>query len=155
MAAAYIDTIQAACPAGPYLLGGCGTGAAIAYEMAARLNDVRLVAAIDHALLEPPDTGTGSWSHQPPRQQDLPQILTSWQQHDLIPHDTTPEFAARSLRVWQANRDAARHWQPPPYTGPVDVFGPPPATLLPSATHRTHQCSTSQNLADALRKLLG
>jgi thioesterase domain-containing protein len=158
MAAAYLGTIQAACPAGPYLLGGCGIGAAIAYEMAARLDDVRLVAAIDTALVEPPGTGTGtgSWSHQPPRQQDLPQILASWQEHDLIPHDTAPEFAARSLRVWQANQDAARDWRPSPYTGLVDVFGRPPAMALPATVvQRTHECSTEERLADALRELLG
>ena len=79
----------------------------------------------------------------------------SWRERDLVPHDTAPEFVARSLRVWQANQDAARDWQPPPYTGPVHLFGPPPATLLPTATHRTHQCSTSQHLTDALRELLG
>ena len=130
MAAAYLDTIQAAYPAGPYLLGGCAIGAAIAYEMAARLDDVRLVAAIDHELLEPLDTETQ-------------------------PDGVAPEFAARSLRVWQANQDAARDWQPPPYTGPVHIFGPPPATLRPTATRRTHQCSTSQHLTDALRELIG
>jgi hypothetical protein len=155
MAAAYVDTVRAVCPTGPYLLGGSAIGAAIAYEMAALLDDVRLVAAIDHELLEPPGTGTESWSQQPPGRSDLPRILASWQEHDLIPHDTAPEFAARSLRVWQANQDAARHWQPPPYTGPVHLFGPPPASLLPTATHRAHQCSTSQHLADALRELVG
>jgi hypothetical protein len=155
MAATYLDTIQAAHPAGPYLLGGCAIGAAIAYEMAARLDDVRLVTAIDHQLLEPPDTGTESWSRQPPGPSDLPRILASWQERDLVPHDTVPEFVARSLRVWQANRDAARDWRPSPYTGPVHLFGPPPATLLPTATHRIHQCSTSQHLTDALRELLG
>ena len=155
MAAAYLDIIQAACPAGPYLLGGCAIGAAIAYEMAALLDDVRLVAAIDHQLLEPPDTVTESWLQKPPRHQDLSQILASWQERDLIPPGTPPEFAARSLRVWQANQNAARDWRPSPYTGLVDVFGRPPATLLPTGSHRTHQCGTSQHLADALRKLLG
>jgi len=112
MAAAYVDAVRAVRPTGPYLLGGCAIGAAIAYEMAARLYDVRLVAAIDTGLLEPPDTGTESWSHQPPRQSDLPQILASWQERDLVPHDVAPEFAARSLRVWQANQDAVRDWRP-------------------------------------------
>jgi hypothetical protein len=156
MAAAYLDTIQAACPAGPYLLGGCAIGAAIAYEMAARLDDVRLVTAIDHALLEPPDTGTGSWLHEPPRQRDLPRILASWQEHDLVPHDTAPEFVARSLRVWRANQDAARDWRPSPYTGLVDVFGRPPAMALPPAVvQRAHECSTDGCLADTLRELVG
>ncbi|HWN62638.1 MAG TPA: thioesterase domain-containing protein [Streptosporangiaceae bacterium] len=100
MAAAYVDTVRAVRPTGPYLLGGCAIGAAIAYETAARLDDVRLVAAIDHELLEPLDTGTESWLQQPPGQSDLPRILASWQERDLVPHDVAPDFAARSLRVW-------------------------------------------------------
>jgi thioesterase domain-containing protein len=155
MAAAYVEAVRAVRPAGPYLLGGCAVGAAIACEMAVLLGDVRLVAVIDTGLVEPPDTVPGSWWHEPPRQPDLPRILASWRERDLVPRDTAPEFVARSLRVWQANQDAARDWRPSPYTGLVDVFGPSPATLLPTATHRTHQCSTSQHLADALRELLG
>ncbi len=67
-----------------------------------------------------------------------------------------PEFAARSLRVWQANRDAARDWRPSPYTGPIDVFGLPPITALPAtAVQRAHECGTDGRLAGALRELLG
>jgi hypothetical protein len=131
MAAAYVDTVRAVRPAGPYLLGGCAIGAAIAYEMAARLDDVRLVAAIGHELLESPDTETQ-------------------------PDGAAPEFAARSLRVRQANQDAARDWRPSPYTGAVDVFGRPPAMALPAAVvQRAHECSTDGDLAGALRELLG
>ena len=155
MAAAYLATIRAARPAGPYLLGGAGTGAAIAYEIATRLDDVRLLAAIDTGLLQPPATITGTWLHEPPRQQDLPQILASWQQHDLVPPGTAPEFVTRSLHVTRANQDAIRDWHPSPYTGPLDIFGQPPATTLPTTvTQRTHQCHTDRDLADALRKLL-
>jgi hypothetical protein len=68
MAAAYAGTVRAVRPTGPYLAGGCGIGAAIACEMAARLDDVRLVAATGTGLLEPPDTGTESWLGEPPRQ---------------------------------------------------------------------------------------
>jgi pimeloyl-ACP methyl ester carboxylesterase len=154
MAAAYLDAVRAVRPAGPYLLGGCAIGAAIAWEMAARLDDVQLVAVIGTGLLEPP--GTGSWPQPPPREPDLPRILASWQDRDLVPRDVAPQFAARSLRVWQASQDAARDWRPSPYTGPVDVFGPPPATTLPAtAVQRIHQCSTDGQLAGALRKLLG
>ena len=56
MAAAYVDAVRAVRPTGPYLLGGCAIGAAIAYEMAARLDDVRLVAAID----------LNCWNHRTP-----------------------------------------------------------------------------------------
>ena len=155
MADAYIDAIRAEHPVGPYLLGGCGIGAAIAYEMASRLGDVPLLAAIDADLLEPPDPVTESWSRQPPGQWDLPTILASWQERDLVPRDVAPEFVARSLRVWQANRDALHDWRPPPYTGPLDIFGLPPAMALPATvTQRTHECGPDWSLADALRELL-
>ncbi len=68
MAAAYAGTVRAVRPTGPYLAGGCGISAAIACEMAARLDDVRLVAATGTGLPEPPDTGTESWLDEPPRQ---------------------------------------------------------------------------------------
>jgi hypothetical protein len=117
---------------------------------------VRLVAAIDARLLEPPDIVAESWSHEPPRQSDLPRILASWQERDLVPRDVAPEFVARSLRVWRANQDAVRDWRPSPYTGPLDVFGLPPAMALPAATvQRTHECGADGHLADALRELLG
>ena len=67
-----------------------------------------------------------------------------------------PEFAARSLRVWQANQDAVRDWRPSPYTGPIDVFGRPPAMALPATVvQRTHECGADGHLAGALRELLG
>jgi hypothetical protein len=138
MADAYADAVRAASPAGPYLLGGCGIGVAIAYEMAVRLGDVRLVAAIDGGLLEPP------------------------QERDLVPPNVAPEFAARSLRVRRANRDAMRDWRPSPYTGPIDVFGLPPFTALPAiaalpaeVVQRTHECDTDGRLTGALRELIG
>jgi hypothetical protein len=156
MADAYINAIRAERSTGPYLLGGCAIGAAIGYEMAARLDDVRLVAAIDAELLEPPDTVTESWLREPPRQWDLPRILASWQERDLVPRDVAPEFVARSLRVWRANRDAMRDWRPSRYTGPLDVFGRPPITALPATVvQRTHECGTDGHLAGALHELIG
>jgi pimeloyl-ACP methyl ester carboxylesterase len=156
MADAYVDAVRSVRPTGPYLLGGCAIGAAIAYEMAVRLDDVLLLAAIDAELLEPPDTILESWSHEPPGQPDVPRILASWQERDLVPPNVAPEFVARSLRVWRANRDAVRDWRPSPYTGPIDVFGPPPVTALPATViQRTHECGTDGRLADALRELIG
>lgn len=132
MADAYAGAVRAACPAGPYLLGGAGIGAAIAYEMAVRLGDVRLVAAIDAALLAPPEAGTESLLH------------------------AAPEFAARSRGVRRASLDAMRDWRPSPYAGPVDVFGPPPVTALPATVvQRAHECGTDETLAAALRELIG
>jgi hypothetical protein len=156
MAAAYAGAVRAVCPAGPYLLGGCGIGAAVAYEMAVRLDDVRLVAVIEHDLVEPPDAVTGSWSRRLPGPGDLPGILASWQERGLVPGDAAPEFAARSLRVWQASQEAMRAWRPSPYGGPVDVFGRPPAMALPATVaQRHHECGTDGQLAGALRELLG
>jgi pimeloyl-ACP methyl ester carboxylesterase len=160
MADAYVDAVRAIHPTGPYLLGGCAIGAAIAYEMAARLDDVRLLAAIDGGLLEPPDTVTESRSDEPPGQPDLPRILASWQERDLVPRDVAPGFVARSLRVSRASRDAGQDWRPSPYTAPIDVFGQPPTTGLPTGLptgdpQRTHECGTDGQLADALRKLIG
>ncbi len=157
----YVDTVRAVCPTGPYLLGGCGIGAAIAYEMAVRLDDVRLgdvrlVAAIDGELLEPPEGGTESWLNEPPRQSDLPGILANWQERDLVPPNVAPEFVARSLRVRRANRDAVRDWRPSPYAGPIDVFGLPPITALPATVvQRTRECGADGDLAGALRELIG
>jgi hypothetical protein len=131
MADSYVDAIRAERAGGPYLLGGCGIGAAIAYEMAVRLDDVGLLAVIGAELLEPPDTGTGSWSQ-------------------------VPELVARSLGVRRANRDAMRDWRPSPYTGPIDVFGLPPTTALPTTVvQRTRECGADGNLAGALRGLIG
>ena len=156
MADAYLDAIRAERPTGPYLLGGCGIGAAIAYEMAVRLDDVPLLAAIDTELLESPDPITESWSHEPPRQPDLPRILASWQERDLVPPNVEADFVARSLRVWQANQDAVRDWRPSPYTGPIHTFGLPPITALPATVVQlTHECGTDGRLADALRELIG
>ena len=156
MADAYIDAIRAVRPTGPYLLGGCAIGAAIAYEMAIRLHDVRLLAAIDAGLLEPPDAGTESWARDSPRQPDLPRILARWQEHGVVPRDVAPEFAARSVRVWQANRDAMRDWRPSPYTGPIDIFGLAPITALPATVvQRAQECAAVESLAGALRELIG
>jgi pimeloyl-ACP methyl ester carboxylesterase len=156
MADAYVDAVLAVAPTGPYLLGGCGIGAAVAHEMAVRLGDVRLVAAIDGALLDLPDSGTDAWSREAPRASDLPGILAAWQESGLVPRSATPEFAARSLRVWRANQEALRGWRPSPYTGPIDVFGRPESTALPAAVvQRTHPCGTTESLAGALRERIG
>jgi hypothetical protein len=72
----------------------------------------------------------------------------------LTEHPTV-ERLATLLRVWQASKDAARDWQPSPYTAPIDIFGPPPATALPAtAIQRAHECGADRHLADALRELL-
>ncbi len=159
LAEAYLNAVRAACPAGPCLLGGCGVGAAVAYEMAGRLDDVRLVAVIDGALLDLPDAGATSEPDVQPgtvREADLPRILTDWQERGLASRNATPEFVARSLRVRRANRDALRDWRPSPITAPVDVLGAPVLPALPmGAVRRTHACGTQDELVGALRELIG
>ncbi|HLJ98296.1 MAG TPA: thioesterase domain-containing protein, partial [Streptosporangiaceae bacterium] len=157
MADAYIEAVRAVCPAGPYLLGGCGAGAAVAWEMAARLGDVRLVAVFGAGLLEP--LGTGSWLGEPPGGVDPPGVLAGWQARGLVPPGVAPEFVERSLRVWRACRDAVRDWRPSPYAGPVEVFGEPGVVLPADAAWRMHECGTAGELAGelagVLRELLG
>ena len=79
---------------------------------------------------------------------------------DLVTHDDArPAFPAvhleghtvlsygelAGLRVWRASQDAVRDWRPSPFTGPVDVFGPPPIMALPA---------TAVQLAGAPRELI-
>lgn len=159
LAKAYLDAVRVVRPTGPYLLGGCSTGAAIAYEMATELartgDEVSVLAVIDSELLEPLDAGFESWSDEPPLEQDLAGVLDTWKARGLVPQDATPEFAARSLRVWQANQDAVRDWRPRPYSGPLDVFhslsGDPTAGW--QATARVHE--HGRPVADALREVIG
>jgi thioesterase domain-containing protein len=165
MATAYVEAVRAVEPAGPYLLGGCSTGSAIAFEMACQLAgtgaEIRLLAAIDPGLVEPTDGRTESWLRRPEERQ-LPQILDGWKKHDLVPDDETPDFVARSLRVWRANHDAVRGWRPRAYPGTLDVFRArtgeqPPAVDWPASARRVHECAGThaRQLAAGLRKLIG
>ncbi|MCC8242952.1 thioesterase domain-containing protein [Saccharothrix luteola] len=156
MAHTYVEAVRAAWPTGPYLLGGCSTGAAIAHEMAARLTEdgaeVRLLALVDPELLD-----IGPRFDQPPA--DLVAVLDRWKELDLVPSDTTPEFVRRSARVWQANEDAVRDWEPRPYSGPLDVLlspsGDRPAFAdWPSAAAREHT-PRDGDVAGVLRGLIG
>jgi Thioesterase domain/Phosphopantetheine attachment site len=116
MAGAYLEAIRGVQTTGPYLLGGCAAGAAIAYELATRLEpgEVRLLAAIDQDLVEP-------------------------QSREItVPPGEKPEFAERGSRVRQANRDAVRAWEPRPYPGVLDVFGRV-SVGWPAAEVRAHE----------------
>ncbi|MEU4446702.1 thioesterase domain-containing protein [Actinosynnema sp. NPDC050801] len=154
MAHTYVEAVRAARPTGPYLLGGCSTGASVAHEMAALLTEdgaeVGLLALVDAGLLD-----TGPRFDQPPG--DLVEVLDRWKELDLVPSDATPDFVGRSARVWQANEDAVRDWEPRPYSGPLDVVlspsGDRPAFAdWPSAVTREH---TPQDVVGALRGLIG
>ena len=106
-----------------------------------------LVAAIGTRLLEPSGTGAGSWLHEPPGQRDLPRILASWQERDLVPRDVAPEFVPRLLQGWRTSLDAVGDWRSSPYTGSADIFGQPSAIALPAgAVQRRHECGTSGHL---------
>jgi pimeloyl-ACP methyl ester carboxylesterase len=156
LAHTYVEAVRAAWPTGPYLLGGCSTGASVAHEMAARLTEdgaeVRLLALLDAELLD-----TGPRFDQPPG--DPVAVLDRWKELDLVPSDATPEFVGRSARVWQANENAVRDWQPRPYPGPLDVVlspsGDRPAFAdWPSAATREHTPQDG-DVAGVLRGLIG
>ena len=103
--------------------------------------DVRLQAAIDPRMQEPPDDLTES--------RGPAEMLDSWKARNLVPQDETPGFAVRSLRVWRANQDAVRDWRPQPYPGSLDVFGM--GELNWPALQRVHD---GRLLADVLRELV-
>ncbi|MFL6141276.1 MAG: thioesterase domain-containing protein [Labedaea sp.] len=136
MAGTYLDAIRAVQPTGPYLLGGCGIGAAIAYELSTRLDpaEVRLLAAIDPDLVQPQRT-----------EPEIPQLPGE-----------KPEFAERALRVWKANRKAVVGWEPRQYSGTLDVFvSRQPAVDWPATEVRVHECADGRRLAHLLRERIG
>jgi hypothetical protein len=171
MADVYLDAIRAVDPDGPYFLGGCSTGAAVAFELAALLTgagaEVRLLAAIDENLVEPTADLVDSSFHQLAEGRAPAQVLDDWKEHDLVPHDAGPEFVTRSLRVWQATHAAVRDWRPTAYPGPLDVFRDngsdrrPPVDWPATVTERVHECAAGPDgtpvaaVADQLRRLLG
>lgn len=141
LARAYADEIRSAHPSGPYVLGGAGAGAVIAFEVAALLPDVRLIADLDPGLVE---AGTSDIA-------DPEQALADWKARDLVPSDTTPEFVARTTRVREALVVAVAAWRPSPSTAPVDVFGETANTWPDDVTVRRHQAG---DLTAALRTAL-
>jgi thioesterase domain-containing protein len=171
MARVYLDAIRAVDPVGPYFLGGCSTGAAIAFELAGLLTgagaEVRLLAAIDQDLVEPAGDLVDTSFHQLVRGRAGTLVLDDWKEHDLVPHDEKPDFVARSLRVWQANHDAVRDWRQAPYPGQVDVFRAPgdgrpsPVDWQVTVAERAHEYAAGPDgthllaVADDLRRLIG
>ncbi|XVS61672.1 thioesterase domain-containing protein [Actinosynnema sp. CA-299493] len=141
LARAYADEIRAAHPSGPYVLGGAGVGAVIAYEVAALLPDVRLVADLDPDLVE---AGTSDVA-------DPERALADWKARDLVPSDTTAAFVRRVTRVREALAEALAAWRPSPATAPVDVFGETANTWPDDVTVRRHQAG---ELTTALRAAL-
>ncbi|MDQ2586699.1 thioesterase domain-containing protein [Saccharothrix yanglingensis] len=132
MARAYVDAVLAVRAEGPYFLGGCSTGAAVAHEMAVHLAgtgaEVRLVAVLDAGLLD----GIAEPGFDEPDDGD-PEVLERWRARGLVPPDETPGFVARARRVWRAAHDAVRDWEPRPYPGPLDVFRAPSGAPSPIA----------------------
>lgn len=167
MARRYLDEIRAVDPVGPYFLGGCSTGTAIAVSLAGLLTgagaEVRLLAAIDHDLVDPAAGLVDSALRQLAQGREPAGVLAEWQEHDLVPHDENPAFVTRSLRVWQANQDAVRDWRPAHHTGRLDVFGgrDRPAGWPAGMTEQAHECAAGpdgthvQSVADVLRTLIG
>ncbi|NUT48231.1 MAG: hypothetical protein HOV94_13115 [Saccharothrix sp.] len=125
-ARAYVDAVRSVAPEGPYHLGGCSTGAAIAHEMAAELADagaeVRLLAVIDPGL--PVAVSEPGFADAGP-EDDPTAVLADWKARGLVPPDETTDFVTRARRVWQAGHDALRDWRPRPYRGPLDIVRGP------------------------------
>ncbi|TDV49708.1 thioesterase domain-containing protein [Actinophytocola oryzae] len=169
MARAYLDEIRAVDPVGPYLLGGCSTGVAVAVELAHLLTEagaeVRLLAAIDAELVEPTGGLVDSSLGQLAQGRTAAEVLDDWKEHDLVPRDENPDFVTRSLRVWQANRAAVRDWTGTSYPGPLDTFLAPgterPADWPAAEDERAHECAAGPDgtrlpaVADELRRLIG
>lgn len=126
MAGAYLEAVRAAQPAGPYLLGGCSTGAAIAFHMACRLAgagaEVRLLADIEFELVEPTEDVT------------KPQV---WQANQDAVRAWRPSAYSGTLDIF---RDPGR-------PGAVD--------RPPAAAQRVHDCAGIEALAAALLGLIG
>lgn len=141
LARAYAGAIRAAHPSGPYVLGGAGAGAVIAFEVAALLPDVRLIADLDPRLVEA----------EPSDLADPEQALADWKARDLVPPDTTTAFVARVTRVRETLGRAVAAWRPSPSAAPVDVFGETANPWPDDATVRRHQAG---DLTTALRTAL-
>lgn len=109
MAGRYVDALRSVAPTGPYCLGGCSTGSAIAVEMARQLvgagAQVRLLAVIDPALVPGVSTGPDA------RQAD-----------EVLAQNETTDFVRRAWLVRQVNDAATRSYSPDPYPGTIDVF---------------------------------
>jgi thioesterase domain-containing protein/acyl carrier protein len=148
MAGRYVEALRSVEPNGPYCLGGCSTGAVIAYEMARQLADsgseVRLLAVIDPALV--PGASTGRPRHDVPdasgvlfdmlvgpagpesafrmlsATRQAERVLADWKAHEVVAEDETTDVVRRVRHVWQANDIAARGYSPPPYPGTIDLF---------------------------------
>jgi Thioesterase domain/Phosphopantetheine attachment site len=141
LARAYADEIRAVHPSGPCVLGGAGAGAVIAFEVAALLPDVRLIADLDPGLVE---AGASDIA-------DPEGALADWKARDLVPSDTTPAFVERVTRVREALAGAVAAWRPSRSTVPVDVFGETPNTWPDDVTVRRRRAG---DLATALRAAL-
>jgi amino acid adenylation domain-containing protein len=159
MAAAYLDAIRAAQPAGPYLLAGWSFGGLVAFEMAQALvrrgERVGLLALIDTYPMaqdgRPPLAGAAlvqdlvgadvplSLAHMerlPPDEQ-IAYVLEQARKVHLIPPDVGPDRAARLLRVFRANTQAGRAYTPSHYPGRAHLFRAleePPGSGAPDLT---------------------
>ena len=99
LAALYVDAVQEAQPAGPYLLGGWSSGGVIAYEMARQLeaqgHTVAQLVVIDAPAPMPHDTA-------PPASRCIP---------DAPAHE--PEALQPMQQVFAAIVEAVRRYRPP------------------------------------------
>jgi amino acid adenylation domain-containing protein len=143
MAALYLDAIRRVQPHGPYLLGGWSSGGLVAYEMAQRLTaageKVDVLALLDVGLwsassvLDDAEILADLLAPQvriPPEElrrlssleEQLERVLDVARQHELLAFDIDVPYARRLYRVYRANSDAARGYEPQLYPGAVVLF---------------------------------
>ncbi len=153
MAAAYVAAVEAAEPAGPYLLGGWSFGGLVAFEMArqlrARGREVGLVALLDTwspAVAETPaERGDAelvrlflrdqaallgnvpAWLDVPVPdggEEEMNRLLARAREAGLLRADLRPRQVQRMMGVYKANLRALAGYRAGSYAGRLTVFRP-------------------------------
>jgi thioesterase domain-containing protein len=142
MAAAYLESIRAVQPSGPYLLGGWSIGGVIAFEMAQQLtaagHEVRVLALIDSSvpngnnsarslpLLRALEIHTGirlsvceDDFEKLEREDQLDMVLAEMKRQNLAPPDADVSHARRYVHAIEDNLSAKQDYVPVPYPGEI------------------------------------
>ncbi|MFN2169781.1 MAG: thioesterase domain-containing protein, partial [Anaerolineae bacterium] len=151
MAAAYVREMRAVQPQGPYLLGGVGFGAIVAFEMAQQLRRSRegvpFLAVLDTMVppnatwqywYPPASAGVQGSPPQRPSQRVVGRAVYLWQRYQL--QQVTPrraqarmpwrrrmaprhrQVSSRIRAMLDAHLEARLRYQPQVYPGPITLF---------------------------------